>query len=85
MTGATFRITHQNPANYVDMKTAFDISDSEEYNDAQGTGYKEIYFARESNTGKVYLAIKGNLYCEMAMLDEGAKRILREFLSDDFK
>lgn len=75
MTGATFKITHQNPDYCQDMEQAFGIKDSE------GKSYREVFFGRESNTGRIYLGIRGNQHTLIAQLDDIARNTLIAFLS----
>lgn len=75
MTGATYKATHQNPSYLTEAETAFGISD---YN--QGA-YKEVFFGREANTGRVYLGIKGNGgHAQIAELDNVTEGVLLAFL-----
>ena len=74
MTGATFRITHQNPNYLEEAEEAFGIEDSDD------GAYKEVFFGRESNTGRIYLGIKGNRTTQIAELDNIAEKVLLGFL-----
>ena len=51
---------------------------------AKEAGYKEVYFGREGNTGRIYIAIKGNNnHCQIAQLDEIAIKTLIAFLTTE--
>jgi len=76
MIGATCRITHQNVADYwkTEVEQAFDVKDSE------NGGYREVYLAKEGNTGRLFIGVGGNRYTLVAELNDVAKRTFLAFL-----
>lgn len=75
MTGATCKITHQNPDGEFGLRETFGIKDSEE------GGYWEVFLGKDGCTGQIYLGIKGNRYALFAKLDDVAKKTLLAYLT----
>lgn len=74
MIGATCRITHQNTDNTSDVENAFGVKESEK------GGYREVFLAKDGNTGTLFLGIGGNRDVLIAQLDDVARRTFLAFL-----